>query len=51
MFHSDNAQELTKAAETVGLSVSTSVPYVSETNGIAERNIRHIEEGARALLA
>ena len=49
-FHSDNARELAKAAKVLNWPHSTSVPYVSQTNGIAERCIRTVEEGTRALL-
>ena len=46
----DGAKELYKAAVDLGLCPSTSRPYVSQSNSIAERQIRHVEEGARTLL-
>ena len=50
-FHCDGAKELYKAAVELGLCPSTSRPYCSTSNSIAERQIRHVEEGTRTLLA
>ena len=42
-FQCDGAKELYKAAVELGLCPSTSRPYVSQSNSIAERQIRHVE--------
>ena len=34
----------------LGICPTTSRPYVSQSNSIVERAIRHVEEGARAVL-
>ena len=49
-FQCDGAKELYKAAIELGLCPSTSRPYVSQSNSVAERQIRHVEEGTRTLL-
>ena len=39
-----------QAANELGWCTEQSVPLISETNGVAERINRHVEEGIRALL-
>ena len=46
----DGARELFRAAVDLGICPSTSRPYVSQSNSIAERAIRHVEEGTRTVL-
>ena len=46
----DNARELKKAAVKAGLCSDKSTPYVSQTNGVVERRVRHVEEGTRTIL-
>ena len=48
LFYSDNAQELTNAAEELDWLNTTSTPKRSETNGVGERANRRINEGLRA---
>ena len=50
-FHCDGAKELYKAAVDRGMCPSTSRPCCSTSNAVAERQIRHVEEGTRTLLA
>ena len=49
-FRSDNAGELTKAAESIGWLVDKSTPYRSTSNAIAERSVRRVLDGTRTLL-
>ena len=49
-FYSDNAGELTKAADQLGWTNPTSTPTDSQSNGIAERNVQHIEQLTRTSL-
>ena len=49
-FHSDNAHELRKAATHMSWSLDTSVPYVSESNGVIERQNGIVFDGLRTLL-
>ena len=49
-FQCDGARELYKAAVDLGICPTTSRPYVSQSNSIAERAIRHVEEGTRTVL-
>ena len=48
--YSDNVGELGKAALLMEWQHPKAVPFVSHTNGVAERAIRTVEEGTRALL-
>jgi hypothetical protein len=50
-FHCDGAKELYNAVVDLGMCPSTSRPYCSTSNAVAERQIRHVEEGTRTLLA
>ena len=47
---SDNSLEFGKSCEELSWNHRTSTPYRSETNGIAERAIRRVEEGTSAVL-
>ena len=49
-FYCDNSHELLGAARTVGWCCPTATPGVPQTNGLAERMVRKVKEGARALL-
>ena len=49
-FYCDNAGELTAAALQLGWMNPTSTPGVPQTNGLAERMVRTVKEGARANL-
>ena len=40
------ARELIKTAADLGICPSTSHPYVSHSNSVTERAIRHVEEGS-----
>ena len=46
----DNAPELIKAAETAQWINSTSTPGRPQSNGVAERTVRSVKEGARTIL-
>jgi len=48
--YSDNSKELRRAMQDLQIIHGTSTPGRPETNGRAERNVRHILEGARAQL-
>ena len=51
LFYSDNARELVKAARVLGWDCrDTCTPCDSQSNAIAERQIRHTKEGARCNL-
>ena len=49
-FQCDGARELYKAAVDLGICPTTSRPYVSQSNSVVERAIRHVEEGTRTIL-
>ena len=49
-IHIDNAPELVAAAKGLSWCTDTSTPYISQTNGIVERQVGLIEEGARSIL-
>jgi hypothetical protein len=49
-FQCDGAKELYKAAVDLGICPTTSRPYVSQSNSVVERAIRHVEEGTRTIL-
>ena len=49
-FYSDNAKELVNAAHAMGWNVDSSRPYRSQNNAIAERMVRHVEEGTRTII-
>ena len=49
-FYCDNAPELLKAAKTRGWRCPTSTPGIPQTNGLAERTVRRVKEGARCNL-
>ena len=49
-IHIDNAKELTTAAAGLGWRTDKSTPYVSESNGIIEREIGLTSEGTRAII-
>ncbi|MCP3878846.1 MAG: hypothetical protein GY701_10710 [Sulfitobacter sp.] len=49
-FYCDNSHELLAAARTVGWRCPTATPGVPQTNGLAERMVRKVKEGARCLL-
>ena len=49
-FYSDGAPELAKAARDLGWRHATSTPGRPETNGVAERAVRKVLEGARTAL-
>ena len=49
-FQCDGARELYKAAVELGICPTTPRPYVSQSNSLVERAIRHVEEGTRTLL-
>ena len=44
------APEIIKAGKNLRTYHDTSTPYRSATNGIAEREVRHVLEGTRTLL-
>lgn len=48
--YTDNSKELRKAMEEMQIIHGTSTPGKPESNGRAERNIRHILEGSRAVM-
>jgi len=47
---SDNSGEIKKACEIMGYSQDTSRPHRSETNGMAERQVRNVVEGTKSTL-
>ena len=49
-FYSDSGRELVSAAEHLSWCHVTSVPYIHHTNGIVEREVRHVEEGTKTML-
>ena len=49
-FQCDGARELYKAAVELGICPTTARPYVSQSNSVVERAIRHVEEGTRTVL-
>jgi len=46
-LRSDNAPELKAACRRLDIPNPTSTPYVSHSNGVVERAIRHLREGTR----
>ena len=50
IFYSDNAGEIAAAVKSMGWRHVLSQPYVSQSSGVIEREIRTILEGARANL-
>ena len=46
----DNATEFKHAAAKLVIPIDTSIPHVPQGNGIAERAVRTIMQGARVLL-
>ena len=50
VIYSDNSLEFGKACEDLSWDHCTSTPYRSETNGIAERAVRWVNEGTSAVL-
>ena len=48
--YSDNAKEIIKAMEDMGIVHDTSTPHRSETNGVIERAGRRVKEGTSACL-
>ena len=48
--YSDNAKEIIKAMEDMGIVHDTSTPHRSETNGVIERAVRRVKEGTSACL-
>ena len=48
-FYSDNAPELVKAARDLKWHHDTATPGRPQTNGVAERAVRQVEEGARTV--
>jgi hypothetical protein len=48
--YTDNSPELIKAVRDIGLAHATSTPGRPQTNGVAERAVRTVLEGARAAL-
>jgi len=49
-FQCDGARELYRAAVDLCVCPTTSRPYVSQSNSLVERAIRHVEEGTRTVL-
>ena len=49
-LYTDGAPEIVKAGKNLRTCHDTSTPYRSATNGIAEREMRHVLEGIRTLL-
>ena len=49
--YSDNSKENIKAFDDLGYLADFCRPHRSETNGIAERSVRRVTEGTRAVLA
>ena len=50
VIYTDNSLEFGKACEDLSSIHCTSTPHRSETNGIAERAVRRVEEGSSAVL-
>ena len=50
VIYTDNSLEFGKACEDLSWNHCTSTPHRSETNGIAERAVRRVREGASAVL-
>ena len=50
VIYTDNSLEFGKACEDLSWNHCTSTPHRSETNGIAERAVRRVKEGASAVL-
>ena len=50
VIHTDNSLEFGKACEDLSWNHCTSTPHRSETNGIAERAVRRVNEGTSAVL-
>ena len=50
VIYTVNSLEFGKACEDLSLNHCTSTPHRSETNGIAERAVRRVKEGASAVL-
>ena len=50
VIFTDNSLEFGKACEDLSWNHCTSTPHRSETNGIAERAVRRVEEGTSAVL-
>ena len=50
VIYTDNSLEFGKACEDLSGNHCTSTPHRSETNGIAERAVRKVEEGTSAVL-
>ena len=49
-IHAHNSLEFGKACEDLSWIHCTSTPHRSETNGIAEKAVRRVEEGTSAVL-
>ena len=50
VIYTDNSLDFGKACEDLSWNHCTSTPHRSETNGIAERAVRRVEEGTSAVL-
>ena len=50
VIYTDNSVELGKSSEELSWNHCTSTPHRSETNGIAERAVRRVEEGTSKVL-
>ena len=50
VIYTDNSLEFGKACEDLSWNHCTSTPHRSETNGIAERAVRRVQEGTSAVL-
>ena len=50
VIYTDNSLEFGKACEDLSWNQCTSTPHRSETNGIAERAVRRVQEGTSAVL-
>ena len=48
--YSDNSKELKSAMQILGFLHDTCTPYTPATNGVAERSVRRVKEGTRAML-